>query len=121
VWGDLHRAEPRHPLARLLGHEGTSAGPAPRGGSGDTVGSTPYTPDFRQAGGATFRLVIDVGAWDESVAMNSPGQSGVPVSPHHHDLFESWAADEAFPLLYSREAVERNLGDRLVLRPRVSR
>jgi penicillin amidase len=119
VWGDLHRAEPRHPLARLLGDKGTSAGPAPRGGSGDTVGSTPYTPDFRQNGGATFRLVIDVGAWDESVAMNSPGQSGVPGSPHHHDLFESWAADEAFPLLYSRDAVEWNLSDRLILRPRV--
>jgi penicillin G amidase len=118
VWGDLHRAEPRHPLAHLLGDRGTSAGSAPRGGSGDTVGSTPYTKDFRQNGGATFRLVIDVGAWDESVAMNAPGQSGVPGSPHHHDLFESWAADEAFPLLYSREAVERNLGDRLVLRPR---
>ena len=118
VWGDLHRAEPRHPLVRLLGDEGTSAGPAPRGGSGDTVGSTPYTRDFRQNAGATFRLVIDVGAWDASVAMNSPGQSGVPDSPHHHDLFQSWAADEAFPLLYTREAVERNLGDRLVLRPR---
>lgn len=60
---------------------------------------------------------MDVGAWDASVAMNSPGQSGVPDSPHHHDLFGSWAADEAFPLLYSREAVERNLGDRIILRP----
>jgi penicillin amidase len=115
TWGALHRAEPRHPL--LSGRDWTSAGPAPRGGSGDTVGSAPYTPDFRQTGGATFRLVVDVGAWDESVAMNAPGQSGVPDSPHHHDLFDSWAADEAFPLLYSREAVERNLAERIVLRP----
>jgi penicillin amidase len=113
AWGRLHQAEPRHPL----GERGPSAGPVPRGGSGDTVGSTPYTPDFRQSGGATFRLVIDVGAWDASVAMNSPGQSGVPDSPHHHDLFESWAADEAFPLLYSRESVERNLDERILLKP----
>jgi penicillin amidase len=112
TWGALHQAEPRHPLAA-----GISVGPAPRGGSGDTVGSTPYDADFRQTGGATFRLVVDVGAWDESVAMNAPGQSGVPDSPHHHDLFEAWAADEAFPLLYSRDAVERNLGSRIVLRP----
>jgi penicillin amidase len=92
-------------------------GPAPRGGSGDTVGSTAYTPDFRQRGGATFRLVVDVGDWDRSVAMNSPGQSGVPTSPHYRDLFEPWAADGSFPLLYSRSLVERNLGERIVLRP----
>jgi penicillin G amidase len=117
TWGDLHQAEPRHPLAHLLGPHGTSIGPAPRGGSGDTVGATPYTPDFRQSGGATFRLVIDVGAWDESMAMNSPGQSGVPGSPHHHDLFDAWAADEAFPLLYGRPAVEQHLDERLIFRP----
>jgi penicillin amidase len=117
AWGRLHHAEPKHPLAFLLGDEAPSAGPAPRGGSGDTVGATTYTPDFRQTAGATFRLVVDVGSWDDSVAMNSPGQSGVPTSPHHHDLFESWAADEAFPLLYSREAVEKNLGERLLLTP----
>jgi penicillin amidase len=115
TWGALHHAEPRHPL--VTNRDWTSAGPAPRGGSGDTVGSAPYTPDFRQAAGATFRLVVDVGAWDGSVAMNAPGQSGVPGSPHHHDLFDSWAADEAFPLLYSRDAIERNLGERIVLRP----
>ncbi len=112
AWGTLHRAEPRHPLA-----DHGWAGSAPRGGSGDTVGAAPYTPDFRQTGGATFRLVIDVGAWDESVAMNSPGQSGVPGDPHHHDLFERWAADQAFPLLYSRQAVERHVAERIVLRP----
>ena len=49
--------------------------------------------------------------------MNSPGQSGVPGSPHYDDLFASWAADEAFPLLYSRESVEANLGEHIVLRP----
>jgi penicillin amidase len=116
-WGTLHRAEPRHPLAGLIEEDWTSVGPAPRGGSGDTVGAAPYTPDFRQAGGATFRLVIDVGAWDESVAMNSPGQSGVPASPHYRDLFGLWADDGAFPLLYGREQVERHLGGRVLLRP----
>src|SRR5262249_32658973 len=70
AWGRLHQAEPRPPLAARLGdRDWTSAGPVPRGGSHDTVGSTAYTPDFRQTGGATFRLVVDVGAWDESVAM----------------------------------------------------
>jgi penicillin amidase len=116
-WGSLHQAQPRHPLADLLGEDWTSVGPAPRGGSGDTVGATPYAADFRQTGGATFRMVIDVGGWDESVAMNSPGQSGDPASPHYRDLFGLWALDDSFPLLYSRDRIERELDERLLLRP----
>ena len=50
-------------------------------------------------------MVIDVGNWDASVAMNNPGQSGDPRSPHYKDLFAPWAADEAFPLLYTRPAI----------------
>ncbi|MFD3565183.1 penicillin acylase family protein [Streptomyces sp. NPDC058686] len=90
-----------------------SVGPAPRGGSGDTVGVAPYGPDFRQTTGATFHLVVDVGSWDDSVAMNSPGQSGNPDSEHYSDLF----ADGSFPLLYSREEVEKHTARTITSRP----
>ena len=117
-WGRLHRAEPKHPLHDMLpGREWTSVGPLPRGGSGDTVGSTGFTCDFTQSTGATFRIVVDVGNWDGSVAMNSPGQSGVPGSQHFADLFEPWADDGSFPLVYSREAVEEATVTRIVLQP----
>ncbi|MEV0598607.1 penicillin acylase family protein [Streptomyces sp. NPDC050315] len=119
-WGALHQAHPHHPLAKLLGEEAagwSSVGPAPRGGSGDTVSATAYGPGFRQSGGATFRLVVDVGSWDDSVAMNAPGQSGDPGSPHYRDLFEPWAADGAFPLLYSRERIEEHTTRRITLVP----
>lgn len=102
-------ARARHPLAaRLTGvpEERLVAGPAPRGGSGDTVGNTAYGPNFVQSAGATFRLVMDVGEWDSSLAMNAPGQSGRLDDPHASDLFGPWARGEAFPLLYSRERVE---------------
>ena len=57
--------------------------------------------------GASFRMVVDVGAWDNSVTINTPGQSGDPFSPHYRDLFPSWAAGGFVPMLYSRRAVER--------------
>lgn len=109
-----------HPLTAL--HDGpqppwASVGPAPRGGSGDTVGVAPYGPDFRQTTGATFRLVVDVGSWDASVAMNSPGQSGNPGSEHYSDLFATWAADGSFPLLYTRGQVEKHTARTITLRP----
>lgn len=119
-WGALHHAHPHHPIAALLAGpapEWAAVGPAPRGGSGDTVGAAAYGSGFRQTAGATFRIVVDVGSWDDSVAMNSPGQSGVPGTPHYDDLFASWAADGSFPLLYSREAVEKHTRRTITLRP----
>ena len=108
-WGRLHVAEPRHPLTPLLDarqQERFAIDPLPRGGSRDTVGATGYGGrHYRQTAGASFRIIVDVGNWDASLAMNSPGQSGDPRSPHYRDLFGEWAADRAFPLLFSRQAV----------------
>lgn len=118
AWGDLHRALLRHPMCSLMGsRDWTRVGPLPRGGSGDTVGNTSYYGGFDQRTGASFRVVVDVGDWDRSVAMNAPGQSGMPNSPHYADLFEAWATDGSFPLLYSRSAVEAQLAYRFELRP----
>ena len=119
AWGRLHHARLEHPAALLLPGdlEWTTVGPLPRGGSGTTVGNTTYGDEFRQVSGATFRLVVDVGDWDRSVAMNSPGQSGVPGDPHYADLFAGWAADQSFPLLYRRERIEQDLDHHFRLVP----
>jgi penicillin amidase len=62
-------------------------------------------------------MVLDVGNWDNSLAMNTPGQSGDPSSPHYKDLFPMWAQDEAFPLLYSRNKIEQAAEKRIELVP----
>jgi penicillin amidase len=119
-WGDLHHALLSHPALSAFGAQPppwATVGPLPRGGSGDTVGATTYIEEFRQSVGATFRMVLDVGDWDASVAMNSPGQSGRPSDPHYQDLFETWANDGQFPLLYSRAAVEAHTTQRYLLKP----
>lgn len=121
TWGSLHQAELFHPaLAAVEGVEPQWArlGPVARGGSGDTVGNTGYDSRFRQTIGSTFRMVIDVGEWDSSRAMNSPGQSADPRSAHYADLFGPWARGESFPLLYSRAAVEAHAETRIRLRPK---
>ena len=60
---------------------------------------------------------MDVGAWDNSVAINTPGQSGDPASPHYADLAKTWAAGEYFPLCYSKEAVDAATVSRIYLDP----
>jgi penicillin amidase len=119
-WGRLHRAHAQHPLRALLtgvDDQLLEAGPLPRGGSGDTVGNTAYGPDFVQSAGATFRVVVDVGDWDNSLAMNAPGQSGNLDSPHYQDLFGPWASGDAFPLLYSRDKILAAADHRIRLTP----
>ena len=120
AWGRLHVSRLAHPLSPLFDEptrDRLAVGPVARGGSGDTVGNTAYTANLVQSGGSTFRIVVDVGNWDGSLVMNSPGQSGDPDSPHYADLFERWGAGEAFPLLYSRDAVEAATEQRIHLRP----
>jgi penicillin amidase len=119
-WGDLHHSLLTHPVIDAFGAvtpEWATVGPLPRGGSGDTVGAASYLDDYRQNVGSTFRIVVDVGNWDASVAMNSPGQSGRPSDPHYQDLFDTWATDGQFPLLYSRAAVEAHTTQRYSLKP----
>jgi penicillin amidase len=120
-WGDLHGIELRHLLSEHMPEDLrklADVGPHERGGSGDTPGSTGYGyPGFRQVSGASFRVVLDVGEWDNSIAMNNPGQSGDPRSKHYDDLFEPWAADRAFPLLWSREKIEAAAETRFRLVP----
>lgn len=62
-------------------------------------------------------MVVDVGHWDRSVAMNCLGQSGNPEDSHYADLLPAWAADESFPLLHGRERVEEYVDCRFILVP----
>ncbi len=121
-WGELHQAYFQHPLSSGPRDDeppaGLDTGPFPRGGSGDTIGNTGYsTTNFLQTGGASWRMVVDVGEWDNSVAMNSPGQSGDPQSQHYADLALPWARDEAFPLLYGRKKIEEQTQAEILLNP----
>ena len=120
-WGKLHHNLMAHPLADVV-DEATrkklNVGPLPKhGGAYSPNQSTYRVNDFRQTNGPSFRVVVDVGRWDNSWAVNSPGQSGDPDSPHYRDLADKWLKGEYFPLLYSRAAIEKVTERRIVLQP----
>ncbi|MES2902493.1 MAG: penicillin acylase family protein [Pseudomonadota bacterium] len=121
-WGKLHRALFKHPLDAVLdpasqAQFNVDAGAI--GGSASTPMVAGYQPsDFTLSHGASFRMVLDVGNWDASRAINAPGQSGNPASTHYRDLAPLWAKGEYFPLLYSRKAVEKHTRARLELTPK---
>lgn len=120
-WGNLHHIQFNHALAPLLSPQTAQAYATPRypvGGDNDTVHRATFRrSDFRVTSGASYRQVIDVSNWDNSVAQNVPGQSADPRSPHYKDLIEGWAKGEYFPMAFSRAKVDSEAGDRVLLRP----
>jgi penicillin amidase len=108
-WGDLHHAHFVPPAAHLADPDlraRMSHGPVALPGSAFTPAAATYRmTDFAVTNGASFRMVLDVGDWDESRVINSPGQSGDPDSPHYSDLFPLWAEGRYVPLLFTRAAV----------------
>ncbi len=104
-WGALHRAD-FQPSLPIAGRDAERrVGPVPIGGSGSTPMAMGTGPDFRVVSGASVRVVMDVGAWDNSMAINTPGQSGDPSSPHYRDLFARWATGNYVPFVWSRPRV----------------
>ena len=124
-WGKLHHSLPEHPLFGALLSAADSdlrarlqPGPFPTSGGPYTPNASSYrVSDFQLTGGPSFRMVLDVGAWDNSRAVNYPGQSGNPDDPHYRDLTEMWLTGKYFPLLYTRDAVEKATVTRIVLEP----
>ncbi|HEY2886576.1 MAG TPA: penicillin acylase family protein [Rhizomicrobium sp.] len=120
-WGRLHHAT-FEPAVAVLAEPALKAqmsmGPLEVPGSASSPRAATYRVwDFAVTSGASVRLVLDVGRWDDSVAINSPGQSGDPFSPHYRDLFPLWAAGDYVPLVYSRAAVEREAESVLTILP----
>jgi penicillin amidase len=106
-WGALHVADFRAALPIAGRDAERRVGPVPVAGSGSTPMAMSPGADWHVAAGASVRLVMDVGAWDNSMAINTPGQSGDPASPHYRDLFPRWASGQYVPFPWSRGAVLR--------------
>ena len=107
-----------HPLSSIVSKEikqQLNLGPLPRGGNGQTPGSTGSGDN--QLSGASFRILIDTKDWDKALMINTPGQSGDPSSPYYRNLFETWANDQYFPAYYSKEKIKSVTKEITVLQP----
>jgi penicillin amidase len=119
-WGQeaYHHVLIRHPLSAVVPPDVRArldVGPYPRGGDSYTVSAT-GTADNQTSGGS-LKIIADTENWDNSIALNNPGQSGDPASPHYRDLFEIWSRGQYFPIFYARPKIESVTEGRLVLTP----
>jgi penicillin amidase len=118
-WGALHKAYFRHPLDGVAGgRKLLDLGPVERSGDSEVVQATGFAGDsFDQTSGASYREIFDLGDWDNSLAINVPGQSGQPHAKHYADLLPLWSTGKYFPLKFSRAAVDKLTTDLLILEP----
>lgn len=88
-----------------------------RTGSPHAIATAWLARDYVQHGGASFRMVLDVGDWDASVFCNAPGQAAEPLTPQMVDLRDIWTRGENVPLVFTTLAIQRFAADYLRLVP----
>jgi penicillin amidase len=124
TWGKFHTVTLVHqplgdsgiPLLEKLFNSRT----IPIRGSQDTVNLTLFDGDttFEVYQGVSQRFILDLSDWDNSLAINSTGQSEHLFHPHRDDMIPMWANVEYHPMLFTRQAVEANAESTLTLVPR---
>jgi penicillin amidase len=109
-WSEVGARTAQHPLAGL----GLAMWNGVRfPGLGDA-----YAPHVQAPANAqSFRAVWDVGKWDAGGIVIPLGESGLPGSPHYHDLAQTWLSGTLEPLPFGDAAVARAARSSLELRP----
>jgi penicillin amidase len=111
----VHPFGERRALARVF-----NLGPMPWGGDAKTpsqAAALPSDPLGNPAFVATLRLVVDVGAWQNSRFVLAGGQSGNPLSPHYADQLPLWRRGEGVPIAWTEDEVRQATRAILELRP----
>ncbi|HUS14162.1 MAG TPA: penicillin acylase family protein [Chloroflexia bacterium] len=122
-WGAMHKVTFAHrlgvsPLNVLLNFgpystPGDNYTVAAAGGS--TTSAEPYA--YSQTGHPSMRLIMDVGAWDNTQLVFSPGESGQPGSAHWGDQVAGWLHGEYRTVPWSAAQIQQAAEGTLTLQP----
>jgi penicillin amidase len=120
-WDVAHGVKFAHPLGgggRLLDWF-FSRGPFPIPGDSMTVNksTTNLRRPYATSDAASYRQILDVGAWDQSLTVITTGQSGHPRSAHYFDQNPLWREGRYRSAPFSRQAVDAATVSQLVLVP----
>jgi penicillin G amidase len=123
-WGKLHTLSFSHtplgpalpfPLTLVLNQKTLE-----RAGDGQTVAAASYDyvdSGFSQTSGQSFRTVMSLANFDDSLIVNTLGQSGQPFSKHWGDNIDDWNGGRYHAFLFSSDEVKSKTEATLTLRP----
>jgi len=124
-WGALHTATF---ISNPLGLSGidlienmVNRGPVADSGGGPAVNATSWNfsrdDPFDTRSLPSMRMIVDVGAFENSQTIHTTGQSGHPFSPHYDDMIDRWRSIQYHPMLWTRDQVQGAAAETLTLVP----
>ncbi|MBW7924432.1 MAG: penicillin acylase family protein [Burkholderiaceae bacterium] len=122
-WGRLHPAVSTHrPFGRHWLLSKWFDLRSPSGGDPSTIDAARHDPwdpaaPFENRWAPGYRAIYDLADPDASRFILSTGQSGHRLSPRYADLVEPWSKVRYLPMATSRERIEREAFEVLVLQP----
>ncbi|MBV9384949.1 MAG: penicillin acylase family protein [Chroococcidiopsidaceae cyanobacterium CP_BM_ER_R8_30] len=64
-----------------------------------------------------MRMIVDMANLENSLTINSTGQSGHAFHPHYDDMVDSWRKIGYYSMLWDKDAVVVNAAAHLTLIP----
>ncbi|MCP6759332.1 MAG: penicillin acylase family protein [Fischerella sp. CENA71] len=122
-WGNLHTVTFRN---QTLGKSGIAPvealfnrGPFPSSGGSSIVNATGWnaTEDYTVVSLPSMRMIVDLANWDNSVAIQTTGQSGHAFHRHYDDMIQPWRKFEYHPMLWEQKNIVSNTAKSLKLMP----
>jgi penicillin amidase len=110
-WGKLHTTTFKHemgvskPLPLYLIF---NKGPFAAAGDGNSVANAGYNKQYAQTTVPSYRQIVDLNDFGQSLSQHTTGESGNPFSKHYADFIEPWRQVQHHPMLFDRAAIEQN-------------
>ena len=115
-WSKINAVRYMHPLGRIFLFRFFNLGSHPSSGNAFTVKVNYVTPQ-KTSWSASYRQIIDLSDWNNSLCVISSGQSGHFMSRFYDNQVPLWLGGGYHPMIYSREGVEQNAAGTLLLKP----
>ena len=119
-WGRLHTATFNHPLGSVQPLDRIfNAGPIGVPGGVTTVFATAFRSQspYNARSITSQRQIVDLADFENSIHVDTTGQSGQPFNKHFSDQVLLWREVKFTPFTFTREAVEKMREGTLVLQP----
>jgi penicillin amidase len=118
-WMSLHSLTYPHALGQVPWMKFFNRGPYPNAGDAFCIRasfSEDVSGDYATTWGVSYRQIIDLSDFRNSVCILSSGQSGHLLSKHYDDQIQLWLKGEYRPMLFDAEDVEANASAVFMLR-----
>ena len=100
-------------------HNTLNLGPFHVGGSGSTINcfGNSLKPPYKVTWGPAARVIYDLNNWNNTVSINSTGQSGQALDPHYRDQVQLFINNLYHPNMADTSKIRISGWDRLDLLP----